>query len=91
MAASEVVLAASEVVLDMVSQHLDQDFCVSRVNCCKNCLRLKDYVEILVMELKSSRQIVKILHEDHTNSHNLKKQVNSQSLKTKVSTNVESN
>jgi hypothetical protein len=38
--------------------------------------------------LKSSHLIFKILHEDQTNSYNLKSQVNSQNLIFKVSTKV---
>jgi hypothetical protein len=41
---------------------------VSEENYCKNCLRLKDYVEVSLMGLKSSHQIIKILHEDRTNT-----------------------
>jgi hypothetical protein len=35
---------------------LDQD-CVSEVNYCDNSSRLKDYVRVLLIELKSSHQI----------------------------------
>jgi hypothetical protein len=42
------------------------------------------------MELKSSHEIIKILHEDQTNSYNLKSQVNLQNFipKPKVLTKV---
>jgi hypothetical protein len=82
-------MAASD-VFDVISRHLDRDSCVSEVNCCKNCLRLKDYVKVLLIELKSSHEIIKILHEDQTNLYNLKSQVNLQNFipKPKVSTKV---
>jgi hypothetical protein len=50
-------MAASDVVFDMVSPHLDQDFYVSEVNCCENCLRLKGYVKVLLKELTQSTLI----------------------------------
>jgi hypothetical protein len=63
----------------MVSHNLDQDR-VSEVNYCENYLRLKNYVRVLLMELKSSQQIIKILHEDQRNSYILKSQETSQNL-----------
>jgi hypothetical protein len=45
-------------VFDMVSLNFDQD-CVSEVNYCDNCSRLKDYVKVSLMELKSSHQIIR--------------------------------
>jgi hypothetical protein len=82
-------MAASD-VFDVISRHLDRDSCVSEVNCCKTCLRLKDYVKVLLMEIKSSHEIIKILHEDQTKLYNLKSQVNLQNFipKPKVSTKV---
>jgi hypothetical protein len=69
-------MAAADVVLDLVSQYLDQDPCDSEVECCGNCLRLKDYLKVVLMELKSVHQIIKILHDEKVNANNLKNQVN---------------
>jgi hypothetical protein len=43
-----------DVVLDRVSRYLDQDPCVSEVNWCANCFRLKDYLKVVTVELKSA-------------------------------------
>jgi hypothetical protein len=63
----------------MVSRNFDQD-CVNEANYCGNCSRLKDYVNVLLNELKSLHQIIKILHEDQRHSYNLKSQENSENL-----------
>jgi hypothetical protein len=46
------------------------------VECCGNCLRLKDYLKVVLMELKSAQQIIKILHDEKLNVNSLKNQVN---------------
>jgi hypothetical protein len=66
--------------LDLVSHYLDQDFCDSEVSCCGNCLRLKDYFKVVLMELTSAQQVIKILHDEKANSHNLNNQANIQNL-----------
>jgi hypothetical protein len=38
-------------VLDLVSRYLDQDPRVSEVNCIGNCLKLKNYLKVVSMEL----------------------------------------
>jgi hypothetical protein len=77
-------MAAAEVVLDFVSHYSDQDLCDSEVNCCGNCLRLKDYLKVVLLELKCAQQIIKILHDEKANSNNLKNQANIQNLIPKV-------
>jgi hypothetical protein len=57
-------MAAADVVLDLVSRYLDQDPCVSEVNCCGNCLKLKNYLKVVSMELKSAQQIIRILNAE---------------------------
>jgi hypothetical protein len=71
-------MAAAD-VLDPVSYYLDQDFC------CGSCLRLKDYLKVVLMELKSAQQIMKILHDEKGNSYILNNQANIQNLIPKVS------
>jgi hypothetical protein len=63
-------------VLDFVSRYLDQDSCISEVNWCANCFRLKDYLKVITMELKSVQQIIRILYEDRINADNPQNQDN---------------
>jgi hypothetical protein len=71
----EIKMVAAD-VLDLVSQYLDQDLCDSEVEGCGNCLRLKDYLKVVLMELKTAQQIIKILHDEKVTTNNLKNQVN---------------
>jgi hypothetical protein len=59
--------AATNVVPDLVSHYMDQNPCDSEVNSCENCLRLKDYLKVILMEIKSMQQIIRILHDGEAN------------------------
>jgi hypothetical protein len=78
-------MGAADDVLDFASHFLDQDSCDSEVNCCGNCLGLKDYLKVALMELKSMQQIIRILHYEKANSYNLKNQTNLPNLTHKLS------
>jgi hypothetical protein len=57
-------MAAVDVVLETCSRYLDQDSCESGENLSVNCLRIKDYLKVIITELKSAQLINKILHEE---------------------------
>lgn len=57
-------MAAGEVVLETSSRYLDQDSCENGKNSCVNCLRMKDYLKVIITELQSAQLIYKILHEE---------------------------
>jgi hypothetical protein len=69
-------MAASDVILDFVCHYLDKHLYDGEVN----CVRLKDYLKVVLMELKSAQQIIKILQDEKVNSYNLKNQVNPPNL-----------
>jgi hypothetical protein len=69
-------MVAANVVLDLVSHYLDQDPCDTEVNYCRNHSRLKDYLKVVLVELKSMQQIIRILRNEKAYSINLKNQVN---------------
>ena len=48
----------------MCSRFLDQNFMESDRNTCEKCLQMKNYLEKLICELKSTQLITKILNED---------------------------
>ena len=57
-------MASSEVGFNMCSRFLDQNFMESDRNTCEKCLQMKNYLEKLICELKSTQLITKILNED---------------------------
>jgi hypothetical protein len=69
-------MAAVDVALVFVSRYLDQDPCVREENWHENCFRLKDCLKVVTTELKSAKQIIRILYEDRRNADNPKNQDN---------------
>jgi hypothetical protein len=71
------MLASVEVPLNMCARFIDQDYGVSSENMCEECCKMKDHLELLTNELKSSHLIIKILQEEiKLASTGLKKQDN---------------
>jgi hypothetical protein len=57
-------MVAVEVVLDICAHYLDQDPCENGENLCVNSLKMKDYLKVVITELKSAQLIIKILQEE---------------------------
>jgi hypothetical protein len=65
-------MASLDEVLSICSSYIDQNYCVSEVNKCSNCLRMRNYLKVLTTELKSAQTIIKILIEElNVNERNI--------------------
>ena len=49
----------------MCTCFVDQNYGVSDENMCGKCCKMKDHLELLINELKSSQLIIKILQEEN--------------------------
>jgi hypothetical protein len=56
-------VASVEVSLNMCARFVDQNYGESGENMCGKCCKMKDHLELLINELKSSQLIIKILQE----------------------------
>jgi hypothetical protein len=56
-------MASGEVLLNICSGFVDQNYGESGENMCGKCCQMKDHLELLINELKSSQLIIKILQE----------------------------
>ena len=57
-------MASGEVLLNICTRFLDQNFSESDENTCEKCFKVKDQLEVLINELKSTQLIIKILQEE---------------------------
>ena len=57
-------MASDEVLLNICTRFLDQNFGESDENTCEMCFKMKDHLEMLINELKSTQLIIKILQEE---------------------------
>jgi hypothetical protein len=65
-------MASLDEVLSTCSSYIDQNYCVSEVNKCPNCSRMRNYLKVLTTEFKSAQTIIKILIEElNVNEHNI--------------------
>jgi hypothetical protein len=55
-----------EVLLNICTQYLDQNFGESDENMCEKCFKMKHYLEVLINELKSTQLIINILQQEIT-------------------------
>jgi len=54
-------MASDELLLNICARFLDQNVSESDENTCENCFKMKDHLEVLINELKSTQLIIKIL------------------------------
>jgi hypothetical protein len=66
-------MAAMEEVFDFCSRLLEQEHGVSDAYECYNCLKMKTYLKILIVELKSAQTVTKLLVDErnHVGRHNV--------------------
>jgi len=57
-------MASDEVMLNICTHFLDQNFGESDNSSCEKCFKMKDYLGVLINELKSAQLIIKILQEE---------------------------
>jgi len=59
-------MALDEVLLNICTRFLDQNFGESDENTCEKCFKMKHHLEVLINELKSTQLIIKILQQEIT-------------------------
>jgi hypothetical protein len=57
-------MASVDVPFNMGARFVDQNYGGSGENMCGKCCKMKDHLELLINELKSSQPIIKILQEE---------------------------
>jgi hypothetical protein len=57
-------VALDEVQLNFCTRYVDQNYGERGENMCGKCFKMKDHLELLINELKSSELIIKILQEE---------------------------
>jgi len=57
-------MASEEALLNIYTCFVDQNYGESGENMCRKCCKMKDHLELLINELKSSKLIIKILQEE---------------------------
>ena len=57
-------MASEEALLNIYTCFVDQNYGQSGENMCRECYKMKDHLELLINELKSSQLLIKILQEE---------------------------
>jgi len=63
-------MALEEALLNIYTCFVDQNYGESGENTCGKCRKMKDHLELLINELKSSQLIIKILQEEIKSTSN---------------------
>jgi hypothetical protein len=57
-------MAAAEAVINICSRYIEGNISESEGNRCQNCVKITEYVKMLITELKSAQSIHTILSEE---------------------------